>query len=129
MQCYKIATRQEIAALFERWNNSLKSGDPKKVVANYAEQSILLPTVSNKPRLSQSAKEKYFRAFLKNKPTSTIDLSFIELGGNIATDSGVYTFTYNTTGRIIRARYSFIYRWSGTEWLIACHHSSAMPEE
>ena len=37
-------TQTEVAALFDRWNQSLQSGDPKKVVANYAEKSILLPT-------------------------------------------------------------------------------------
>ena len=42
----------EVAALFERWNDSLKSGDAHKVVANYAERSILLATVSNKPRVT-----------------------------------------------------------------------------
>ena len=43
----KVTSEQEIAALFDRWNQSLQTGDPHKVVANYAERSILLPTVSN----------------------------------------------------------------------------------
>jgi hypothetical protein len=43
---------REISALFDRWNRSLQTGDPHKVVANYAERSVLLPTVSNKPRLT-----------------------------------------------------------------------------
>jgi hypothetical protein len=40
----KTATESEIAALFDRWNQSLQTGDPHKVAANYAERSILLPT-------------------------------------------------------------------------------------
>ena len=48
----KVTTEQEIASLFDRWNQSLQTGDPHKVVANYAERSILLPTVSNKPHLT-----------------------------------------------------------------------------
>jgi hypothetical protein len=39
---------QEISALFDRWNSSLQTGDPHKVVANYASGSVLLPTLSNK---------------------------------------------------------------------------------
>jgi hypothetical protein len=54
-------TEQDIAALFDRWNQSLQTGDPQKVVANYAERSILLPTVSNKPRLTPAEKVDYFR--------------------------------------------------------------------
>ncbi|MGE8358099.1 MAG: DUF4440 domain-containing protein, partial [Microvirgula sp.] len=48
--CHKTGER-EVAALFDRWNDSLKTGDPARVVANYATNSILLPTLSNQPRL------------------------------------------------------------------------------
>ena len=128
MNCYTIATQQEIAALFDRRNASLQTCDAEKVVNNYAEDSILLPTISNTPRLTRAEKEDYFRAFLENKPSSTIDIRHIEIGGNIASDSGIYTFTYNTTGMKIKARYSFTYRWNVTQWLITSHHSSFMPE-
>ncbi len=41
-----VATSErEIASLFDRWNDSLQTGDPHKVVANYAVRSVLLPTV------------------------------------------------------------------------------------
>ena len=36
----KAVTEQEIVSLFDRWNQSLQTGDPHKVVANYAERSI-----------------------------------------------------------------------------------------
>lgn len=39
----KATSEQEVAALFDRWNQSLQTGDPHKVVVNYAERSILLP--------------------------------------------------------------------------------------
>ena len=48
----RATSEKQIASLFDRWNASLSTGDPKKVVANYAARSILLPTVSNKPRLT-----------------------------------------------------------------------------
>src|SRR5688572_28829519 len=43
------ATEPEIRALFDRWISTLQTGDSRKVVANYAERSILLPTLSNTP--------------------------------------------------------------------------------
>src|SRR5213594_2515299 len=76
----KPTTEQEIASLFDRWNQSLQTGDPHKVVANYAERSILLPTVSNKPRLTPAEKEDYFHHFLENKPIGKIDSRTIEIG-------------------------------------------------
>ena len=52
----KQATEAEIASLFDRWNTALQTGNPKAVVALYDEGSILLPTVSNKPRLTPAEK-------------------------------------------------------------------------
>jgi len=125
----KATSEVEIAALFDRWNQSLQTGDPHKVVANYAERSILLPTVSNKPRLTPAEKEDYFHHFLENRPSGKIDLRFIELGCNTAFDAGLYTFTFARTGDSVSGRYTYTYRWNGSEWLITSHHSSAMPEK
>lgn len=122
-------TEQEIAALFDRWNQSLQTGDPQKVVANYAERSILLPTVSNKPRLTPTEKADYFHHFMENKPSGEINMRQITIGDNIAVDSGLYTFYFARTGEKVKARYSFAYRWDGKQWLIISHHSSAMPEK
>ncbi len=125
----KATSEAEIASLFDRWNQSLQTGDPHKVVANYAERSILLPTVSNKPRLTPAEKEDYFHHFLENRPSGKIDLRFIELGCNTAFDAGLYTFTFAKTGQSVSGRYTYTYRWNGSEWLITSHHSSAMPEK
>jgi uncharacterized protein (TIGR02246 family) len=121
-------TEKEIATLFDRWNASLQTGDPKKVVANYAEKSILLPTVSNKPRLTPAEKEDYFEDFLQKKPSGKIDFSYIEIDCNTAIDTGLYTFTFSD-GNQVKARYTFTYKWNGKQWLITSHHSSAMPEK
>jgi len=126
--CVK-ASEQEIASLFDRWNSSLQTGDPHKVVANYATKSVLLPTVSNKPRLTPEDKEDYFHHFLENKPFGRIDSRTIEIDCNTAIDVGLYTFTFKTTGDQVKARYTFTYKWDGKQWLITSHHSSAMPEK
>jgi uncharacterized protein (TIGR02246 family) len=125
----KVTSEQEIAALFDRWNQSLQTGDPHKVVANYAERSILLPTVSNKPRLTVSEKEDYFHHFLADGPSGKIDFRSIELGCNSAVDAGLYTFSFARTKAVVNARYTYTYRWDGSQWLITSHHSSAMPEK
>ncbi|MDO9619071.1 MAG: SgcJ/EcaC family oxidoreductase [Pseudomonas sp.] len=125
----KATTEQEIASLFDRWNQSLHTGDPQKVVANYAEGSVLLPTLSNKPRLTQAEKEDYFQHFLAGRPSGTIDMRVVELGCNTAVDTGLYTFTFATTGAKVSARYTYAYRWSDSQWLITSHHSSMMPEK
>jgi uncharacterized protein (TIGR02246 family) len=125
----KATSEAEIMALFDRWNQSVQTGDPHKVVANYAERSVLLPTVSNKPRYTPEEKEDYFHHFLEKSPSGKIDQRTIELGCNTAVDAGLYTFTFAKTGAVVRARYTYTYRWNGSEWLITSHHSSAMPEK
>ncbi len=125
----KATSDKEIAALFDRWNQSLQTGDPHKVVANYADKSVLLPTVSNTPRLTPAQKEDYFHHFLEDKPSGVIDSRVIEIDCNTAIDSGLYTFTFAKTGAVVKARYTYTYRWNGNKWLITSHHSSAMPEK
>lgn len=122
-------SEQEIAALFNRWNASLHTGDPHKVVANYAERSILLPTVSNQPRVTAAEKEDYFHHFLENQPSGRVDFRQIQIGCNAAFDAGLYTFTFGKTGAKVQARYTYTYAWDGSQWLITSHHSSAMPEK
>ena len=126
-QCRR-ASEQEIAALFDRWNASLQTGDAHQVVANYATRSILLPTVSNVPRLTPADKEDYFKHFLQSRPSGVIDLRFVDIACDTAVDAGLYTFTFGATGQVVHARYTFTYRWEGGKWLITSHHSSAMPE-
>lgn len=129
MENCRAVSRQDIAGLFDRWNQSLQTGNPGKVVANYAERSILLPTVSNQPRLTPAEKEDYFHHFLANRPSGKIDMRSIFLGCNSAVDAGLYTFTFATTNTTVKARYTYTYGWDGSQWLITSHHSSAMPEK
>jgi uncharacterized protein (TIGR02246 family) len=125
--CHATSEKQ-IAGLFDRWNASLQSGDPKKVVANYAPKSILLPTVSNTPRLTPAEKEDYFVHFLEGKPFGTIDSRVIEIDCNTAIDAGLYTFKFGD-GSVVKARFTYTYKWNGKQWLITSHHSSAMPDK
>ena len=125
----KRSSKKEIASLFDRWNKSLKSGDPDQVVKNYAKNSILLATLANKPRLTVAQKRSYFKFFLANKPSGKINYRKIEVGHDTAVDAGIYTFTFAITGVVVKARYTFTYRFNRNKWLITSHHSSRMPED
>ena len=118
---------KKIAALFDRWNESLKTLDPDKVVANYSTDAVLLPTVSNTPRTTPAEIRDYFVKFLKNEPQGTIDRRIVKIACNEAKDVGIYTFKFKD-GSKVTARYSFVYEFENGKWLIDHHHSSAMPE-
>jgi uncharacterized protein (TIGR02246 family) len=128
-ECHPISD-ERIAGLFKRWNDSLQTRDAGKVVANYAEGSVLLPTLSARPRVSRDDKEEYFeKHFLPKGPSGSIDWSVKRMECNTAIDSGLYTFTFSPSKEIAHARYTFTYHWSGGRWLITSHHSSLQPPE
>lgn len=120
-------SREDIASLFDEWNNALQTGEPKQVASLYESNAILLPTVSNKVRHNHEEIEDYFVSFLAKGPVGKIDESNIRTFGDVAINSGVYTFTFSD-GASVQARFTYVYRWNGQGWKIIEHHSSAMPE-
>lgn len=124
-------TEKDVAALFDRWNQSLQTGNPDKVAANYANDALLLPTVSNMPRDTPAEIRDYFVHFLQKRPFGRINERIIKVGCNQALDAGLYTFRLTgQDGKVteVPARYTFNYVFQAGKWLISQHHSSMMPE-
>jgi len=124
------ATQQLAEDLFKQWNDALQTGSAKKVAALYAEDAVLLPTVSNLPRTTPAEIEDYFNHFLEKKPFGTVKQRNIKKGCNKVTDAGVYDFAVVSNGKkeIVPARYTFVYEYRNNQWKIVHHHSSMMPE-
>ncbi|WJY17035.1 SgcJ/EcaC family oxidoreductase [Pectobacteriaceae bacterium CE90] len=127
VQCVQT-DQNTIAGLFDRWNQSLKTGNAKKVNANYAADAVLLPTLSSRARKNSAERIDYFEHFLHDKPVGHIDSRTIRVGCNEALDTGNYTFTFGDKSQA-KARYTFTYGWNGKEWLITSHHSSLVPKD
>ncbi|KAG7344777.1 signal peptide protein [Nitzschia inconspicua] len=122
-------TEQQVRDLFTLWNDALATEDPKQVAKRYSKRStILLPTISDEPRMDEASITDYFVTFLKSKPQGVITDGVITCGKGWCKDAGVYEFTMGATGTKVLARYSFVYVLEGGEWVIAHHHSSMMPE-
>ena len=117
----------EIRSLFDHWNAAIQTGKADNVVELYDTNAILLPTISNKVRKTHAEIEDYFVAFLAKGPIGRIDDSNVRIYGDIAINSGIYTFTF-ANGSSVQARFSFVYRFNGHGYKIVEHHSSAMPE-
>jgi uncharacterized protein (TIGR02246 family) len=118
----------DIVQLFSNWNDAIQTGDPDKVTALYAEDAVLLPTVSNQVRHNHSEIRDYFVSFLAKSPSGEINESNPrQLTDDLVSNTGVYTFTFGD-GAQVMARYSYLYECIGGEWKILEHHSSMMPE-
>ena len=121
---------ETIKGLFDRWNAALATGDPDAVTALYADDAVLLPTVSNQVRHDHAEIRAYFVEFLRKRPRGTIDEANVRELGDIAINSGVYTFMLTEGGvdTAVPCRFTFVYRRRGEGWAIIEHHSSRMPE-
>lgn len=123
------AQESEILALFDQWNASLATGNPAEVAANYAPDAVLLPTVSNRVRLTDEERIDYFEHFLALQPVGNLDHSNVRVFDDVAINSGIYTFRFSD-GSSAQARYTFVYKQqTDGRWLITEHHSSLMPEK
>lgn len=129
--CSTSGDARQIAGLFEQWNQSLASGSPDAVADNYAPDAILLPTVSNQVRHNREEIKDYFAHFLEKKPKGSVLECNIRRVGDVAINSGVYRFDLDDHGhpQQVVARYTYVYKMVGGKWMIAEHHSSAMPEK
>ena len=117
----------EIVSLLTEWNDTLQTGDAKKVCTLYESDGILLPTVSNQVRHNHAEMEDYFDHFLTKEPSCTVDESNVRIFGQLAINSGIYSFTFKDES-VVQARFTFVYRFNGNRWMIVEHHSSRMPE-
>ena len=133
-----MTTTADIVALFDLWNGALKTQDSRRVTALYAEDGILLPTLSNQVRHNHTEINDYFVSFCEKQPVATMIESNVTLTGDIATNSGACSFELNAddgTRVNVRVRFSFAYRRSDAErlggagWEIISHHSSVFPED
>lgn len=123
-------TTDTIESLFDRWNDALQTRDPDRVVKLYAEDAVLLPTVSNQVRHDHAEIRDYFVSFCAKNPRGIVNESNVRTFGDLAIHSGVYTFDLTTDGKTtqVPCRFSFVYRKIGDDWKIVEHHSSKMPE-
>jgi uncharacterized protein (TIGR02246 family) len=118
----------DVVALFDSWNAALATLNPDTVTTLYAEDAVLLPTVSNQVRHNHTEIRDYFVSFLQKSPQGVIDESNVRiLSDTHATNSGVYTFTFGDDSSVT-ARFSYLYVATADGWKILQHHSSAMPE-
>jgi len=119
---------ENVIALFGDWNDALATGDPDVVTNIYADDAVLLPTVSNQVRHNSAEIRDYFVAFLAKKPQGVITESNARvLSETLATNAGVYVFTFGD-GSTVSARFNYTYELRDGDWKIIQHHSSAMPE-
>jgi uncharacterized membrane protein YqiK len=122
----------EIHAALHEWTEALGNGhDETAVAALYEKDATLLATLDPTPLETPAEIAGYFHKLTRNPELkATVQSEKIDLFGDAAVASGLYTFSYRKDGRLVElpARYTFVYRKTPHGWAIVRHHSSALPE-
>jgi hypothetical protein len=130
----EMEAKAEVLAAMEKWIEAVTSGGsdaPDRAVALYAPEAVLWATFSPHIRATPEDIRDYFVHFtaLPNLKATVTDPK-IRIYGDMAVNSGGYTFTHDKGGQpaSVPARYSFTYVKKGGHWMIVDHHSSVVPE-
>jgi uncharacterized protein (TIGR02246 family) len=123
--------RTEVGAATQRWITAFNECNSTKAAALYDTTAVLWGTVSTSIITTAPEVTQYFQRVCAATPQPKVALSeqHVRVYGDLALNSGTYTFTVFPAGqaRQFPARFSFTYRKHAGEWLIVDHHSSALP--
>ena len=122
----------EIHAALQEWTEALTNGhDETPVTALYDKDATVLATFDPKPLETPAEIATYFHKLTQNPELkATVQSEKIDLFGDAAVASGLYTFSFRKDGQRVElpARYTFVYRKTPHGWAIVRHHSSALPD-
>ena len=115
--------------LVQQWLQAICSHNLQSVLNKYSKKGILIGTLAKKILVGPQI-ESYFVTFLQ-KPglCGEINEYFYQNLGSIRIVSGIYTFYYYEHQKrvTVPARFSFVFKKIGKDWLILNHHSSKIP--
>lgn len=115
-----------------RWAEVVSSGHLEDLLALYASDAILVPTMADEIGGHDDERRAYFESFLANPNlTCRIDSLRKRISHKLGTVvvGGHYTFTFGPDNerQVLPARYLFTFEEIDGAWLITGHHSSRMP--
>ena len=123
--------KDEDAAATAKWADVFTDDNHDTILVLYDKNAVLWGTLSPKRRDDPEAVRDYFVKAYVALPQHKVSFGdqLIRVYGNIAINTGYYTFTYVKDGeaKSLPSRYSIVYVKKGKKWLIVDHHSSVMP--
>ncbi len=128
-QILEMGNIEGAQATLVRWRAAVATGRVDNVMALYASDAILVPTLSNEIIVTQDGRRNYFEFFLSDGgPTCTVDREELRINhknGTVAI-GGIYTFCFRRSAgeESIPARFLFNFEEIDARWLITGHHSS-----
>ena len=132
--CYSLSDN-EVKNLGLKWAKAVASGVAVDVVHLYHDDSVFIPSMSNKIRYDDPTRLEYYEEFLKRAPEVELLEDWIDTSGcSTAQYAGIqiFTFTDPETHAVVRTKDRFSFTFTthdGHNWAIETHHNSQMPNE
>ncbi|WP_158889928.1 MULTISPECIES: DUF4440 domain-containing protein [unclassified Pseudomonas] len=125
----EIACLAGAKAALHTWAATVATRDVEAILALYAPDAILVPTLSNEVRDCEDSRREYFRNFLANEGlVCNVEIFKKRVSSKLSTVvvGGLYIFHYRDGEQVIRvpARFLFTFEQIDGRWLITGHHSS-----
>ena len=112
--------------MLETWVDKIRTNDPNQVASLYHDDGLLLGTFSDIERKGYDLILEYFENLMKSKVDVEIVTEHKYETESLITNSGLYNFIVD--GKIVNARFSFVFTKTSNDWKIISHHSSVLPE-
>lgn len=126
------AVEKEVQEVLNTWLKAVSTGSPDAVMTLYADNAVLLPTLATGVRNDPAKRLDYFKHFTaKENLKGEIDEIHTRVYGDIALNSGLYTFSFTQDGETqsAAARFTYVYKKTDLGWMIIEHHSSLVPSD
>lgn len=130
-QAHESSCLAEARKALYRWAEVVSSGSIDNVLALYAPDAILVPTLSNEIREREEERRNYFENFLSNpnlRCEITLQKKRVSRKLGTVVIGGLYTFRFERDGAeaVVPARFLFTFEEIDGRWLITGHHSSPL---
>ncbi len=113
--------------MLRTWVENIRNNNVNQVVELYHDNGLLLGTFSNIERYGKELITNYFENLLQSEIDVEIITEYEHKTDSIIVISGYYNFKVD--GKIIEARYSFVFVKTLDSWKILSHHSSELPKK
>ncbi len=126
----KANYRPDVSEALTEWVAAVQGQSVEKIVKLYDKNAVMISTFAQVPITTHQGLLGYYKKVVSN-PDAKVDVTETHprVFGNMAVNSGQYTFYYTQDGEsvTIPARFSFTYILRDGRWIIVDHHSSKVP--
>ena len=123
-------TEAEVLAAAQAWGAAYDSRDAGRIAAQYAPDATFWGTTMKSISTTPVAVAEYFKdAAARPNARVRFDSHVVRMLGDVATDSGAYTFLDQRDGAPSTnpARFTLVFQRRDGRWVLVHHHSSRLP--